>query len=149
MRSFFRYFPSKEDVVFGGVESMADDVAAAVRAAPADRPAWDCLHEVLRQWQRDLHDSRRRLAELTLIESTPSLRARLHHKRESMRAQVAEALAARPGSGLDAFTADVLTAAAAAALDAAARAWLRSEGTADQDELVDRAFAVLRPPGIR
>lgn len=144
-RSFFRYFPSKEDVVFGTVESMADEVADEVRGRPADEAPWDCLHQVLRGWQQRIHTSERQLAELTLIEATPSLRARLHQKRDAMRAQVAEALTQRPGAPLDAFRADVLTSAAAAALDAADREWLRSGGTADRDALVDRAFATLRP----
>lgn len=144
-RSFFRYFPSKEDVVFGTVESMADEVADEVRGRPVDEPPWDCLHQVLRAWQQRILTSERQLAELTLIEATPSLRARLSQKRDVMRAQVAEVLARRPGAPLDVFTADVLTSAAAAALDAADREWLRSGGTADRGTLVDRAFTTLRP----
>ncbi|MGW6057745.1 TetR family transcriptional regulator [Streptomyces sp. NPDC055189] len=144
-RSFFRYFPSKEDVVFGTVESMADEVADEVLGRPADEAPWDCLHQVLRAWQQRIQASERQLAELTLIEATPSLRARLSQKRDAMRAQVAEALTRRPGAQLDPFTADVLTSAAAAALDAADRAWLHSGGTADRGILVDRAFSTLRP----
>ncbi|MFE0136948.1 TetR family transcriptional regulator [Streptomyces sp. NPDC059037] len=144
-RSFFRYFPSKEDVVFGAVESMAEEIADEVRGRPADEAPWDCLHQVLRAWQQRIHGSGQELAELTLIEATPSLRARLHQRRDAMRAQVADALAQRPDTKLDAFTADVLTSSAAAALDAADREWLRSGGAADRAELVDRAFAALRP----
>ncbi|MEU7576261.1 TetR family transcriptional regulator [Streptomyces sp. NPDC041068] len=146
-RSFFRYFPAKEDVVFGSVESMADEVADEVLARPADEAPWDCLHRVLGSWQGRIHSSERQLAELTLIESTPSLRARLHGKRDEMRARVADALAARPGTELDAFAADALTSAAAAALDTANRAWLASGGTEDRAALVERAFALLRPAG--
>ncbi|MGW7271070.1 TetR family transcriptional regulator [Streptomyces sp. NPDC054864] len=144
-RSFFRYFPSKEDVVFGAVESMADEVADEVRRRPDGEEPWDCLHHVLRAWQERIHASGRQLAELALIDATPSLRARLHQKRDAMRAQVAEALAERRDAKLDMFGADLLTAAATAALDAADREWLRSGGTVDRGALVDRAFATLRP----
>ncbi|WP_207400896.1 hypothetical protein [Actinomadura roseirufa] len=39
----------------------------------------------------------------------------------------------------------MLTAAAGAALEAAAREWLRSDGAADRAALLDRAFEVLSP----
>lgn len=144
-RSFFRYFPSKEDVVFGDVEEVAAGIAEAVRARPAGEPAWTCLRVVLREWEGRIHASQRELAGLRLIESTPALRARLHAKRDEMRTSIAAALRERPGADLDAFTADLLTAAAGAALDAASREWLRAGGTADRSALLDRAFAVLSP----
>src|SRR5690349_21881808 len=49
-RSFFRYFPSKEDAVFGDVEELADRVAEAVRARPAEEPPWAVLRAVLCEW---------------------------------------------------------------------------------------------------
>ncbi|QFG26868.1 TetR family transcriptional regulator [Actinomadura sp. WMMB 499] len=144
-RSFFRYFPSKEDVVFGDVEDLADEVAGAVRARPADEPPWTVLHAVLREWEERIHAAQRDPAALRLIESTPALRARLHQRRDEMRGRIAAALRERPGAALDAFTADLLTGCAAAALDAAGREWLRLDGAADRGELVDRAFAALAP----
>ncbi|MBE1537667.1 TetR family transcriptional regulator [Actinomadura algeriensis] len=147
-RSFFRYFPSKEDVVFGDVEDLADEVAEAVRARPADEPPWTVLRTVLREWEVRIHAAQRDPAVLRLIESTPALRARMHQRRDEMRARIAAALRARPGAGLDAFTADLLTGCAAAALDAAGREWIRRDGDADRGELVDRAFAALAPDGL-
>jgi AcrR family transcriptional regulator len=144
-RSFFRYFPSKEDVVFGGVEAVAGEIAEEILARPAAEAPWDCLHQVLRRRQRDIHASERELAGLTLIEATPSLRARLHQKRDAMRGEISDALRRRPGADLDAFTADVLTAASAAALDAVTREWLRTGGRTDRAALLDRAFTFLRP----
>jgi AcrR family transcriptional regulator len=142
-RSFFRYFPSKEDVVFGDAEDVAGRVAAAVAARPADEPPWECLRAVLREWHEPIRAARSDPAVLRLIESTPALRARLHVKREQMRERIAGALLER--GGVDAFTADLLTGAAGAALEAADRAWLRADGAADRADLLDRAFAALRP----
>ncbi len=62
-----------------------------------------------------------------------------------MRRRIAAALRERPGARLDEFTADLLTACAAAALDAAEREWLRRDAAADRRELIDRAFALLAP----
>ncbi|GII94051.1 TetR family transcriptional regulator [Sinosporangium siamense] len=144
-RSFFRYFPSKEDVLFGDVEDLADRVADAVRARPAGEEPWAVLHAVLREWEARIHAAQWDMAALRLIESTPALRARLHQRRDGMRDRISTALRERPGTGLDTFTADLLTACAAAAIDAATREWLRHDGTDDRGELVDRAFTMLAP----
>ncbi|MEV0614429.1 TetR family transcriptional regulator [Nonomuraea sp. NPDC050404] len=152
-RSFFRYFPAKEDAVFGGVQVMGDDIAEQLTARPAGEGPWESLHAVLREWVARI-DSESRAA-LRLIESTPTLRARFQHRREEARGHIAAALAAR--TGLDAFTVDLLTSAAGAAIDCASREWLRAstldgsgpspdEGSGiDHMSLVDAAFEQLRP----
>ncbi|GAB3968285.1 TetR family transcriptional regulator [Actinoallomurus acanthiterrae] len=144
-RSFFRYFPTKEDVLFGDVDDLAEQIAAEIRARPGDEDAWACLHTVLRDWEPRIHTAQRELTGLRLIETTPALRARLHQRRDELRDRIATALRERPGAPLDAFTADLLTAAAGAALDAVAREWLRSDGTADRAALIDQAFTLLTP----
>ncbi len=144
-RSFFRYFPSKEDVVFDGMDEIAEGIAAELRARRGDEPAWECLHAVLSHWNDEIFGSLRKLAGLRLLESSPTLRAGLHVKRDELRARITAALREREGCALDAFTADLLTAAAGVALDTADRAWLRSDGEADRGELIDRAFALLAP----
>ncbi|MEV0398496.1 TetR family transcriptional regulator [Actinoallomurus sp. NPDC050550] len=144
-RSFFRYFPTKEDVLFGDVDELAEQIAEDIRARPGDEDAWACLHAVLRDWEPRIHAAQRELTGLRLIETTPALRARLHQKRDELRDRISAALCERPSPLLDAFTADLLTAAAGAALDAVAREWLRSDGTADRAALIDHAFTLLTP----
>jgi AcrR family transcriptional regulator len=146
-RSFFRYFPTKEDVVFGDVEDVADQVAEAVRARPPGEPPWSTLHAVLHEWQDAIHSVQLDPARQRLIESTPALRARLHHIRDALRNRIAAALQDRPDTGLDPFSADLLTATAAAALDAVEREWARTDGTADRTALLGAAFARLDPRG--
>ncbi|WP_043618976.1 TetR family transcriptional regulator [Nonomuraea candida] len=140
-RSFFRYFPAKEDAVFGGVQVMGDDIAEQLAARPAGEPPWESLHAVLREWVARIDAESR--AALRLIESTPTLRARFHDRREQARGHIAAALAAR--TGLDPFTIDLLTAAAGAAVECAAREWLRAGPDAGHMALVDTAFDRLRP----
>ena len=144
-RSFFRYFPAKEDAVFGGVDVTGEQVVEDIRARPADEDPWRSLHQVLRRWEEQIHTSAQTLASLRLIESTPSLHARLHERRTQWRRHVSDALRDRPGVPLDPFAADLLTNAASAALDTVSQEWLRSDGTADRAALLDRAFALLRP----
>ncbi|WP_063780907.1 TetR family transcriptional regulator [Nonomuraea sp. SBT364] len=144
-RSFFRYFPAKEDVVLGGIDLLGGEIAGELAARPLDEDPWESLHAVLRGHEQRIDAEKRSLESLRLIEATPALRARLHQKREETRTQITEALLSRPG--LDPFTADLLTAAAAAALECVSRAWAAAPGDADRLALVDRAFALLRPGG--
>ncbi|MFC5237312.1 TetR family transcriptional regulator [Pseudonocardia zijingensis] len=142
-RSFFRYFPTKEDAVFAGTEVLVERVVADLEARPADEDPWESLHQVLRRWEEPIFSAGAGADGRRLVESTPALRARLHQKRETWRTAARDALAAR--HGLDTFTADLLTNAATAILDAAAQEWARTGGDADRAELVDRGFAALRP----
>ncbi|MFG1613004.1 TetR family transcriptional regulator [Nonomuraea wenchangensis] len=150
-RSFFRYFPSKEDVLFGQLEAMGEQVAEEVAARPPQEGPWECLHAVLRGWEARINTQ----AEvMRLVERTPALRARLLQKRDEARARIVEALI---GRGVAALEADLAAAAAGAALDTVAREWLRTDesagestdegagGSADRLELTDRVFAMLRP----
>jgi AcrR family transcriptional regulator len=142
-RSFFRYFPTKEDAVFAGTEVLVEQVVADLEARPAGEDPWACLHQVLRHWQDRIHSSAAELAGERLIASTPALRARLHQKRELWRQAARDVLVSR--GGLDEFSADLLTNAATAVLDSVEREWVRTDGRADRTELLDRGFAVLRP----
>jgi AcrR family transcriptional regulator len=144
-RSFFRYFPSKEDAVFEGVDVTGEKVVRDLLARPAGEDPWQSLRAVLLESERQIHSSGRAVAGLKLIESTPALRARVHEKRSLWRQRVSETLRERSGAELDTFTTDLLTNAATAALDTASQAWLRSGGTADRVVLLERAFDLLRP----
>lgn len=144
-RSFFRYFPTKEDAVFAGTEVLVEQVVADLRARPAEEDPWDCLRHVLRRWQERIHSSGAEPAGQRLIESTPALRARLHQKRELWRHAARDVLVERSGAALDVFAADLLVNAAIAVLDSVAAEWVRTDGRVDRAELLDRGFASLRP----
>ncbi|TDC97573.1 TetR family transcriptional regulator [Nonomuraea deserti] len=138
-RSFFRYFPTKEDVVFGEIETMGEQVAQEIAARPPQEEPWQCLHAVLRGWESRINAQ---ADAMRLVESTPALRTRLLQKRDEARTRIIQALADR---GMPPLEADLAAAAAGAALDAVAREWLRTGGSIDRLTLVDRAFTMLRP----
>lgn len=149
-RSFFRYFPSKEDAAFDQIDVLGASVVAEIRSRPADEPPWTCLHQVLRRWDQATLASEQELAGYRVIEATPALRAKLRERREEWRRNVSEALRERPGSTLDRFTANLLTSAGLAILESVAAEWQRTDGTADRTMLLDRAFTLLRStPDIR
>jgi AcrR family transcriptional regulator len=149
-RSFFRYFPSKEDAAFAQIDVLGETVVAEIRARPADEPPWSCLHQVLRRWDQATVASAQELACYRVIETTPVLRAKLRERREEWRHNVSRALRERPGATLDRFTADLLTSAGLAILESVSAEWQRTDGTADRTLLLDRAFTMLRStPDIR
>jgi AcrR family transcriptional regulator len=75
-RTFFAYFPSKEDVVFHDFEAMHSGLTARL----LDRPASETTVDALRAWVADAvvhgetHDERKR-CQRTLLRDTPSLKA--------------------------------------------------------------------------
>lgn len=139
-RSFFRYFPTKDDVVFDGVDLTGADVVADIAARPAGEDPWESLHHVLRARLGEIHASEQVLITLRLIEATPALIGRLHQRRAEWRRRVGDALEARPGVEIDAYAADLLINAATAVLDAVSSQWVRSGGKADRSSLLDQGF---------
>src|SRR3954454_16183564 len=45
-RTFFRYFASKEELVVGKYEALAEQLAEDLAARPADEPIWASLRQV-------------------------------------------------------------------------------------------------------
>jgi AcrR family transcriptional regulator len=75
-RTFFRYFATKEDVLFGDTRQRCDALIAALAAQPRELTAFDALHEALRIAAREFepqHEALRRRAEI--LQSSPELRA--------------------------------------------------------------------------
>lgn len=142
-RSFFRYFPTKEDVVFDGIDLTGEKIVTGIAARPPEENSWTALHHVLRAWQDEIHTGERVLATLRLIETTPALIGGLHHRRTEWRRRVGEALQSRPGANIDAYTADLLTNTATAVLDAVSSEWVRSGGKVDRSALLDQGFGQI------
>ncbi|MFC0431120.1 TetR family transcriptional regulator [Kutzneria buriramensis] len=142
-RSFFRYFPSKEDAVFGLLYDLGEELAAAVAARPAAEPPWDALRAscavLIEPMLGRAEDA---MALLRLIHETPSLRARHQDKQDRWRKLLTDALQARSVPRLDA---DVLASAALAVFDVVCREWLFAGAPGDIATLMDEAFAVLAP----
>lgn len=142
-RTFFRYFPTKEDVV------LWDEYDALIGELLAQRPVTEPIGDALRAVTRSAleglyrHDPARLLARNRLMFSEPALRARfLEFAREGIE-QLGTALAASRGLAADDL---VLQVTAAALIDAAALAidrWQASGGKADLMALFDQAIDAL------
>jgi AcrR family transcriptional regulator len=76
-RSFFRYFPTKEDAVIGDPSALAGVIRDAAAARPADESAWVALRRALDAFEvTDRADITRGLRHMRVMMSTASLRAR-------------------------------------------------------------------------
>ena len=142
-RSFFRYFPTKEDAVLGLLYDLGEELAAAVAARPAAEPPWTALRAACAVLLTPmLHRADEAMALLRLINDTPSLRARHQDKQDRWRSLLLDALQARAVPRLEA---DVLASTALALFDVVCRHWLCADPSADIATLMNQAFDLLAP----
>ncbi|MFF0141234.1 TetR family transcriptional regulator [Streptomyces sp. NPDC005227] len=146
-RSFFRYFPSKEDVVFPDHERCLADMRAFLdeREGTTDDPVrrvCDAARLVLRMYAENPTFSVQRYR---LTKEVPGLRAYELSVVWRYERALAEYLrgrsAGRPGGTL---RADVVAAAVVAAHNNGLRSWLRSDGKGDAGAAVDQALGYVQ-----
>ncbi|MFE1249290.1 TetR family transcriptional regulator [Streptomyces sp. NPDC058735] len=145
-RSFFRYFPSKEDVVFPDHERcLADMTAFLGESADDDEPVrrvCDAARLVLRMYAENPTFSVQRYR---LTKEVPGLRAYelsvVWRYERALAEYLRRRLAARRDGTLQA---DVIAASVVAAHNNALRSWLRSEGKGAADAAMDHALAYVQ-----
>ncbi|MGW3361050.1 TetR family transcriptional regulator [Streptomyces bungoensis] len=145
-RSFFRYFPSKEDVVFPDHERCLADMTAFLAASGQEdepvRRVCDAARLVLRMYAENPAFSVQRYR---LTKQVPGLRAYelsvVWRYERALAEYLRTRLAGRPDGTL---RADVIAAAVVAAHNNALRSWLRSDGEGDADAWVDHALGYVQ-----
>src|ERR1700736_423389 len=95
-RTFFRYFTSKEDVVFAFLDQWAVRLAADIVARPADEDPVAAVHQAFRQLTIAYED--RALVLVRLVRETPALRQQARINREHLRSAGVTAVARRLGA---------------------------------------------------
>lgn len=146
VRTFFRYFSSKQDVLFGEV---ATDRVGRLRSELAARPVTETAVEsvIAVMEQLDLvnvEEEQQILARLDLMRHQPSLRTRYLELIDSMRLVIAEFVAERTGTNPRQDLYPLMVAAAAAGtLDTSLTLWAESGGAQSLRELRRQAFSAL------
>lgn len=139
--TFFRYFPTKEDVV------LADDYDALIVALVHDRPAQESPVRAVRRslaaaleavYGLDVETIRQRLR---LVLSVPALRARRYEQTRATEALLAEELADRMQATPADLEVRAVAAALVAALVVAVEEWATQGG--ELPDHIDRALAAL------
>jgi AcrR family transcriptional regulator len=145
--TFFRYFPTKEDVALS--DSYDPLMARALEQTPATWPLTRRIRTVLVQGLRQVYDTDRDalFAQNKLIISTPALRERLWADQIATQQLILQALSAggqhdrRPS-----FQDRVTVAACLAAASTAILAWVENDGFPELPDLVEQAFDILTHP---
>ncbi len=139
--TFFRYFPTKEDVV------LTDDYDPLITYAITTRPTTESPLQAARRGLAhtlaELDDDEMAVvrARTALLLSVPALRSRLQEQMSSTRSAFASAFAPRMGQDPTHLEVQVLAAACAAALAVAVETWAGSER--ELARTVDEALAAL------
>ncbi|ROS38462.1 TetR family transcriptional regulator [Amycolatopsis thermoflava] len=150
-RSFFRYFGTKEDIVFGDLAEQGPVILEALRARPDEEPIWDALGHAFLALSAQA-DPQRGLTIARLVAASPGLRAAHLEKHLRWQEQLAPEVERRLGDSDDppGLRGQAIVATALACLDAATTIWLQRGGQGGLDELkrlIDRALAAVRAGG--
>ncbi|MGW0928918.1 TetR/AcrR family transcriptional regulator [Streptomyces sp. NPDC002644] len=145
-RSFFRYFPSKEGVVFPDHERRLAEVTEFLKGGDKGEDPVARVCEAVRMVLRLYTDNPTfSVQRYRLTKTVPGLRAYelsvVWRYERTFAGHLRERLSDRPDGAL---RADVIAAAVVAAHNNVLRSWLRSEGQGDAGEAVERALGYVR-----
>lgn len=144
--TFFRYFATKEAVVFDRGREVGEVFRRSIAERPRHENPFEAFEGALLVLARDARDSdlaRESLELEQLLERNPALRKRRAEHREEQIALVAQALADRDGRPVDAE--HRLAASMGVVISDAVRdVWHESGGKADVEALLKEHFATIR-----
>lgn len=141
-RSFFDYFPSKEDVVFAWQDAFAHQLMASLAARPPDEPAAKAVENAL--IHAVVSSTGTRGIEIgELIHNTPALKARDQLKYTKLETKLTEALIARSQDSRQHFRVRLLATVVIATLRIAAELWREQPRGTPLDVFGRKIFAEL------
>lgn len=143
-RTFFRYFPSKNDVVWGAFDELLRGMDSWLAAVDGDAPVLDAIADAVVRFNSlppEAVPAHRRRMELIL--HVPALQAHSTLRYADWRAVVARFVARRAGTDEAAALPQLLGHVALGAAVAAYEQWLADE-RADLDALMAASFDELR-----
>lgn len=129
-RTFFRYFDSKNDVVWGAFTEQLDGMRERFRARPPGEPLMDSIRTVVVEFNRvERGETERHRRRLELILRVPALQAHSTLRYADWRAVVADFAAERLGTSASALEPQTIAHAALGAALAAYGHWLERPGS--------------------
>jgi len=142
-RTFFRYFPSKNDVPWGDFETELERMRARLAACQRQTPLMDAIRVAIVDFNRIEPEQvpwhRRRME---LILRTPTLQAHSTLRYAAWRQVIAEFVGERTGQSPDALAPRTIAYAALGVAVAGYEQWLEADD-ADLSELLDGAMREL------
>ncbi|MGI5460300.1 mycofactocin system transcriptional regulator [Streptomyces sp. CA-249302] len=144
-RTFFRYYRSKNDAVWGDFTGELRRMREVLDGHPPETPMMDALREAIVDFNRlDAAQIPWHRLRMRLILEVPTLQAHSTLMYAEWRAVVAEFAARRLGQAADALLPQVIGHACLGAAVAAYEQWLRQDGS-DLAGFLDEALRVLAP----
>jgi AcrR family transcriptional regulator len=142
-RTFFRYFPTKEDVVIWDEYDAL--VPELLEARPDNEPPAETLRAVIYEALSGLHqrDPERLLARVRLSASVPELRARFAEEQQRGMETLAPRLAQKRWTRDDDLRLRVIGSALIAAVSVALDRWQQDDGKSDLLALLDETIDAL------
>jgi mycofactocin system transcriptional regulator len=129
-RTFFRYFASKNDVVWGDFDGALDALRASLAAVPTYVPLMDGLREAVKAFNQLPEGAEpQHRVRMTMVLHTPALQAHSTLRYAGWRAVIAEHVAARTGAQPDDFGPRLLAHQVLASSVAAYEQWLANPGS--------------------
>jgi mycofactocin system transcriptional regulator len=142
-RTFFRYFPSKNDVAWGDFERLLDAFGRALAAAPADMPPIEAIRTAVRQFNDvPLAELPRHRHRMRILLGTPELVAHSTVRYAEWRGVIADFIARRRGVAPHSALPQAVSWACLGISLAAYEQWLASDD--DLLALIDVSFRGLR-----
>jgi AcrR family transcriptional regulator len=144
-RTFFHYFPSKEDVVLSDYATRLDRIVAALGRAPGGESPWQGLRTAFLSVAADYEDERDQLLRrFRIISENPSVAARSLQLQAAWEDAVAEAVAGWLDVDVrQTIEPRLLAGAALAAMRASLARWLTDDGRSRLPDHVDACFTLL------
>lgn len=142
-RTFFRYFPSKEDVVFGDHVAAVQRLRSTLATQPKDDPPLRRVRQAVLRTQDPAGNPTREVLRARLVADVPAVRARFLHLVEDFEDVVAAELARGLGGGPDAAARATIVAAAIFGALGGARRAAGSIPHPDPRRLVEDAFDLV------
>jgi AcrR family transcriptional regulator len=143
-RTFFRYFPTKEDALFADADDRRAILLAVLADRPADEPPVVALHAAMRALASDYrHDRAELVTRSKVVEGSPQLQAYKAEHQHGWEAALVDALEQRPvvGAPVGRDELQLLAALATAAMRVSVDVWVADPSAPELDALLDRAFA--------
>jgi len=145
VRTFFNYFSSKEQAVVAGESVSSEAMIENLRNRPPDEPILTSLRHVILGLGAVI-PNRERVAQLRLVRRTPSLLPHQLAAYEATENALAQVIAARTGTDVEADLYPTLVAATVvASLRVVVTHWMKAEttGTDDLGRLIEAALDQL------
>jgi AcrR family transcriptional regulator len=145
-RTFFRYFPAKEALLFHGSDDQVDEAVAKLRARPADESPYESLLAVLRSIAAELtHGNKREMLLAKLAAENDRLFE--HHRAVVMcqfEEKISKVLKERAGEKADTLGIEAAVAAMLATFGTAIRSWIRSGASDDFEPYLERCVTAAQ-----